>query len=108
MVTEKPLVTLWSQAAFEACASEIDTAQKLVLKEVGDLTACLDQDDGWFFHVITTPNGQILRCDAEPGPTGCRVHVRLAEYDGSYPKPLETPANEKFADFWEIKANWRP
>jgi len=104
-VTAKPLVTSWSLAAFEKCSLQLDETQKLVLKGVGDIAAKMD---GWFFHTFVAPSGALLRCDAHPEKENWRVYVRLAEYTGGspkYPEILKVPENEKFADFWEIKAN---
>jgi len=103
----KPLITLWSIAAFEKCSEQFDETQKLVLQGVGDLA---EKMDGWFFHTFTGPTGQVLRCDAHPESDVWRVFIRLAEYVGEkplYPEILKIPANEKFADFWEIKATQR-
>lgn len=91
-------------AAFEKCASKLDESQKLVLEGVGSLA---EKMNGWFFHTFTAPTGILLRCDAHPEDEAWRVFVRLAEYSGEspkYPEVLKIPSNEKFADFWEIKA----
>ncbi len=101
----KPLITLWSMAAFEACANELDQTQKMVLTGVGELAAKMD---GWFFHTFTSPAGHLMRCDAQLGPDDWQVHVRLAHLVGeppNYPEAINIPANEKFADFREIKRN---
>jgi len=96
----KPLQIFWSLAVFEACKAELDSTQALILAEVGELASKLD---GWFFHVITSPSGVLLRCDGEPETDAWRVHVRLAEYAGNYPDTIKTPANEKYAEFWELQ-----
>jgi hypothetical protein len=103
----KPLLTLWSMAAFEKCSLRFDETQRLVLKGVGELA---EKMDGWFFHTFVAPTGDLLRCDAHPEEKTWRVYVRLAEYTGDepkYPELLKSPSNEKFADFWEIKATQR-
>ena len=99
----KPLKTFWSLAAFEACKSELDDTQSYVLSGVGELATKMD---GWFFHSFPAPAGCVLRCDAYPETDVWRVYVRIAEYVGepiAQPVAINSPENERFAEFWELQ-----
>ena len=102
----KPLTIFWSMATFQACANELDATQSYVLAGIGDLAAKMN---GWFFHTFTAPSGSLLRCDAHPEEDRWRVYVRTAELAGEpikHPEAIKSPANEKFAEFWEIQKNF--
>jgi hypothetical protein len=101
----KPLVTRWSFLAFQECADHLDETQQLVLHGVGELAAAMN---GWFFHTFTAPGGALIRCDAYPESDSWKVLVRLAQREGAYPEIVADAQNEQFADFWEIKSNFRP
>jgi len=103
----KPLQIFWSLAAFEACKPELDSVQSFALAGVGDLAAKMD---GWFFHSFVTPNNCLLRCDAYPEPDAWRVYVRTAELVGEpikMPVAINSPENEKFAEFGNCKSTYR-
>lgn len=99
----KPLQAFWSIAAFEACKADLDNAQSFVLSGVGELAAKMD---GWFFHTFWTDHDQLIRCDAYPEPDCWKVYVRTAHLVGEptkFPEAIQTPENEKFAEFWELQ-----
>ena len=94
----------WSFAAFKRCSFELEATQNLVIKEVGEIA---DWAGGWFFHVLTSPFGHMLRCDGQPGADGWQVQVALAEYHDNFPVLIQDAENRKFAEYSEIKKLWK-